>query len=82
MNTETVTILDRVCQIIESNYVVPKVTAESNLADDLDFDSLDKVELTMFLEEEFEVKIDDDDADNIHTVQQIVDHLAKLGVPS
>jgi len=43
--------------------------------DDLGADSLDTVELVMALEEEFELEIPDDQAENITTVQQAVDFI-------
>ncbi|MDH4308143.1 MAG: acyl carrier protein, partial [Acidimicrobiia bacterium] len=41
--------------------------------DDLEVDSLGVVELLMALEDEFGVKIPDDEAENIHTVGQAID---------
>ena len=42
---------------------------------DLAADSLDLVELIMSLEEEFDVKISDEDAEKIRTVQDAVDYV-------
>ncbi|MGZ4823536.1 MAG: phosphopantetheine-binding protein [Terriglobales bacterium] len=36
-------------------------------------DSLDKIEITMALEEGFEIEIADSDVENIRTVQDVVD---------
>lgn len=52
-----------------------EVTAEASFIDDLNADSLDLVELIMSLEEEFNVKISDDDAEKIRTVQDAMDYL-------
>ena len=52
-----------------------KVTEESSFIDDLGADSLDTVELVMSLEEEFDIEISDDEAENILTVQAAVDHI-------
>ncbi|OQB15775.1 MAG: Acyl carrier protein [Firmicutes bacterium ADurb.Bin193] len=49
-----------------------KVTLESSLMDDLGADSLDLVELVMAMEQEFEIEISDEDAENIKTVGDIV----------
>lgn len=54
-----------------------KVKPESHFIDDLGADSLDTVELVMAFEEEFNVEIPDDDAQNITTVQSAVDYLSK-----
>jgi len=52
-----------------------KVTDESSFIDDLGADSLDTVELVMSLEEEFDIEISDDEAENILTVQAAIDHV-------
>src|SRR2546427_81084 len=56
-----------------------EVTPEANFIDDLNADSLDLVELIMSLEEEFNVKISDDDAEKIRTVQDAMDYLHEHG---
>ena len=45
-----------------------KVSADASFIDDLGADSLDTVELVMAFEEEFNVEIPDDAAENIQTV--------------
>ncbi|HEY5684503.1 MAG TPA: acyl carrier protein [Acidimicrobiia bacterium] len=50
-----------------------KITEEANFEEDLEVDSLGVVELLMALEDEFGVKIPDEDAENIHTVGQAID---------
>ena len=52
-----------------------KVTEEASFIDDLGADSLDTVELVMSLEEEFDIEISDDEAENILTVQAAIDHV-------
>ena len=53
---------------IEASAVVP----EASFQDDLGADSLDLVELIMAMEEEFDIKIDDEAAQNIKTVKDAV----------
>lgn len=53
------------------------VKPEALLKEDLKADSLDLVELVLAIEEKFNVKISDEDAENILTVQDIIDYLAK-----
>ena len=48
-----------------------EVKNESKFIDDLGADSLDTVELVMALEEEFEIEIPDEDAENLMTVGQL-----------
>lgn len=50
-----------------------KINESANFESDLEVDSLGVVELLMALEDEFDVKIPDDEAENIHTVGQAVD---------
>ena len=52
-----------------------EVRNESSFIDDLGADSLDTVELVMSLEEEFDIEISDDEAENILTVQAAIDHI-------
>ena len=52
-----------------------EVKNESKFIDDLGADSLDTVELVMALEEEFDLEIADEDAENISTVNEAVDYI-------
>ena len=52
-----------------------QITMEASFVDDLGADSLDTVELTMELEEEFGIEIPDDDAVNITTVGAAVKYI-------
>ena len=54
-----------------------KITMEAKFIDDLGADSLDTVELIMQFEEEFNIEIPDDDAENLLSVGQAVDYISK-----
>lgn len=54
-----------------------KVKPDAHFIDDLGADSLDTVELVMAFEEEFDVEIPDDDAQEITTVKSAVEYLSK-----
>ena len=56
---------------------VDEINNESNFIDDLGADSLDTVELVMALEEEFDIEISDEEAENISTVQTAIDYINK-----
>lgn len=51
------------------------VKNEENLIEDLGFDSLDTVELTMALEDEYGFDIPDEDFQKIETVQHAIDYV-------
>ncbi len=52
-----------------------EVRMDSSFLDDLGADSLDIVELIMAFEEEFDLKIPDDEAEKIETVKDVVDYI-------
>jgi acyl carrier protein len=68
-------VLDKVVNIVCEQLSVDKddVNPESSFVEDLGADSLDTVELVMALEEEFEVEIPDDQAEEITTIQTAVE---------
>lgn len=65
-----------ICELLDvpEEDVVPK----ASFVDDLGADSLDQVELIMAMEEEFDVSIPDEDAENIGTVQDAIDYVEKV----
>lgn len=80
-------LLDRVRQLVADQLRQPleQVTAEAHLLDDLDADSLDIVDLTIAVEEEFstdeiQLEIPEDDAAEIRTVQDLIDYLTNAGI--
>lgn len=48
----------------------------ASFSNDLGVDTLDFIELVMAFEEEFEVDIDDEDAESLNTVQDVIDFLS------
>ncbi len=55
-----------------------QISLDSRFIDDLGYDSLDFVEFTMEIEDEFNVSVPDDVAQGILTVRQAVDALRQL----
>jgi acyl carrier protein len=53
------------------------VTESANITEDLGADSLDIVELIMALEEHFDMSIEDEAAEQMNTVQDVIDYIEK-----
>ena len=54
-----------------------EVKPETTFVDDLGADSLDIFQIIMGIEEEFDIEIDNDEAEKIVTVQDAVDQIKK-----
>ncbi|XHX77473.1 MAG: acyl carrier protein [Stenomitos frigidus ULC029] len=76
MTTET-EIFEKVQKIVaeQLGVEVSEVKPEASFANDLGADSLDTVELVMALEEEFDIEIPDEAAEEIATVKSAVDYI-------
>jgi len=73
-------VLDKIREMVAEQFLldVESVTAETAFVDDLNADSLDVVELTMALEEEFSLPETPEDAlVGIVTVGDLADYVAK-----
>lgn len=71
-------IKEKIVGIVEDLGVGAEVTEESSLANDLGFDSLDVVELTINVEKEFRIDISDDEVSEVKTVKDVIDVVEKL----
>jgi acyl carrier protein len=71
-------VFERVKEVLVEQLGVDEseITEAASFQEDLDADSLDLVELIMELEDQFGVKISDEDAQGIQTVGQAVDYIA------
>ena len=81
------TVFDRVKSVVVEQLGVEEaqVTPNASFSEDLNADSLDLVELVMGFEEEFStdddpIKIPDEDAEKIRTIQDAVDFIKGKGI--
>ena len=61
------------CAVDTLSVDAAKVTPEASVADDLEADSLDVVELVMALEEEFDISVPEEELQDVKTVGQAYD---------
>ena len=68
---------EKVIGIVSDQLDSPKdeISRSSSFVDDLKADSLDVVELVMALEDEFDLKIPDEDYDKIGTVGEVIEYI-------
>ena len=70
-------VFERVKEVLVDKLGVEEgeITEEASFQEDLEADSLDLVEMIMELEDQFGIKISDEDAQKIQTVGQAVDYV-------
>lgn len=68
------------CAIIADvlNVNADDIRPETTFVDDLGADSLDIFQIIMGIEEEFDIEIDSEEAENIKTVQDAVDQIKRV----
>ena len=71
---------EKMHDIIAEVMNVPKedITPDTKFVDDLGADSLDIFQIIMGIEEEFDIEINNDDAEKIVTVQDAVDQIKNV----
>ena len=71
-------IFEKVCRMIADQFGVDvnTLTMDTHFEEDLSADSLDIVELTMAIEEEFDIgEMEEDDLANLRTIGDVVNHI-------
>ena len=74
-------VLDKVIKMVADQFMIDEseVTPDTIFVDDLGADSLDVVELTMALEEEFSLPdTPEDELMNIHTVGDLAEYISRV----
>ena len=81
------TLFERIKKIVIDQLGVEeeRVIPEASFVEDLEADSLDLVEIVMAIEDEFskggeELRIPDEDAENLKTIQDVVDYLKSRNI--
>jgi acyl carrier protein len=74
-------VYERVRSIVSERLGVDedKVTMDAEFIGDLNADSLDLVEVIMAMEQEFDLEIKDEDAENIRTMSDAVQYIDEHG---
>ncbi|NLB63658.1 MAG: acyl carrier protein [Fibrobacter sp.] len=70
-------LMEKITEVVTEKLGVEadKVTAEASFVDDLGADSLDRVELVMALEDEFDIEIPEEDAETLNKVSDAVEYV-------
>ena len=66
--------------LIDYRWVNPSriIKEDEELSTDFGMDSLDKMELIMYIEREYDISIPDDHAEKMDTVGKIIDYLQQI----
>ena len=54
-----------------------KITEDTAFIEDLNIDSIGMIDLIMELEEEYDIEFDEDDADSIKTIADVMEYIKK-----
>ena len=70
-------VLEKIEALISEQFGVDKsdISLGTSFVEDLNADSLDVVEFIMALDEDFDIQINDEDAENIKTVGDVVNYI-------
>lgn len=73
-------VFEKVRDIIAEQLDVDKetITMDTDFLKDLEADSLDAVEIIMALEEEFDIEIPDEKAEEFHEVHEMVEYIESV----
>jgi len=71
-------VFDKIKEIVVEQLVLDNaddITMETSMIEDLDADSLDAVEVIMAIEDEFDIEIEDEDAEDFQSIGDIVNYV-------
>lgn len=64
-----------ICDVLNLESSDVEITLETSFKEDLGMDSLSAVELSMAIEDEFNIEISDDSAENFVVVSDLIDYI-------
>ena len=70
-------ILERIQKIMKDQFEIETVRGDMKIRDDFGLDSIGILELVLAIEEEFQIKVEDDKMDDIITIDDIVSYIEK-----
>ncbi len=70
-------IFNKIADLVADQFDIDrtKITGSLNFREDLDADSIDFVEFVLDLEDTFNAEISDEDAENLNTIDEVVDYV-------
>ena len=75
--------LEKIADMIREQLHLPEttnITENTDFKEDLRAESIELLELTMAVEEEYGIKMEDEDLEKIHTVGDVMDFIREHGV--
>lgn len=72
-------LLKKVCELAaeQVNADASQITEQTSFVADLEYDSLEKVEFMIALEETFDLEIPDEDAQGVETIAEVLDLIGR-----
>ena len=64
-----------ICEVLNLDIDDIEITLETKFREDLEMDSLNAVELSMAVEDEFNIEVSDDSAEKFITVADLIDYI-------
>lgn len=73
-------VFEKIRDIVANQFDIKpeEISMQTSFRDDLNADSLDLMELIMNLEDEFELEVEDEDVEEINTMENAVDYINKI----
>ena len=70
-------ILERIQKIMKDQFEIESVRGDMKIRDDVGLDSIGILEFVLAIEDEFQIKVEDDKMDDIITIDDVVSYIEK-----